>query len=346
MRLQTIPTHQLNDDDENCVVDLLDTTFHENERQFSFFNSEELEKSWGKFKIFWNDKGKKIFIEGLFEIIFCYFAILVTYNWTGNHFGSYVVPPKVAFENAQYAIYLEKFLGLFVEESIQKIFLSWTIFMKFWDFFYGFFHTTTTVLLLCTLFLVNRTQFQHARTTIIVMNSISLFCVAIFPMMPPRLLNNCGKLGACDHSYSFVDSMAVIGGFWSWDNLEEFGTNQYAATPSMHIGYAIWFSTSIAPLVQKSWGRMMLIAYPILTFFCIVVTANHYWFDGIAGALTWFIARKITVYVLQFLDEKAASSTCNHEGSENQPINIVFVNIFLIFLRQESYKNKNEIIHV
>jgi len=211
-----------------------------------------------------------------------------------------VVAPSVAFEHALYTIKFEQYIGLFIEEPIQQAFLEWTAFMKFWDFFYGFFHTVMVITILAVLFFKNPALYQRSRTTIIVMNTMALFCFAIFPMMPPRLLNNCGKLGACDKSYNFVDSMAVIGGFWSWDNLEDFGTNQYAATPSMHIGYALWVVSSFFPIFKPLWAKILLIIYPFVVTFCIVVTANHYWLDGLFGAFAWAIAYKLSFYMPQF----------------------------------------------
>jgi hypothetical protein len=29
--------------------------------------------------------------------------------------------------------------------------------------------------------------------------------------------------------------------------------------------------------------RVLLVLYPLATLFCIVVTANHYWLDGVGG---------------------------------------------------------------
>jgi len=257
------------------------------------------------------------------EIIFVYFAILFAYNWTGSHFGSHVVAPKVAFQNALITIDVERFLGLFIEEAIQNAFLSWSIFMKFWNFFYGFFHTIMVITVLAFLFFKNPALYQRSRTTIIVMNSMALFCFAIFPMMPPRLLNNCGKLGACDKSYTFVDSMAVIGGFWSWDNLEDFGTNQYAATPSMHIGYAIWVASSLFPTANLIL-KMVLVIYPFIVMFCIIVTANHFWLDGLLGAITWAIAYKLAFVMPQFgrgayEDEKNNSNNNNNIIIKSEP---------------------------
>jgi membrane-associated phospholipid phosphatase len=33
------------------------------------------------------------------------------------------------------------------------------------------------------------------------------------------------------------------------------------------------------------WSRIAWLLYPVATLFCIVVTGNHYWIDGLGGLL-------------------------------------------------------------
>ena len=42
----------------------------------------------------------------------------------------------------------------------------------------------------------------------------------------------------------------------------------------------------LLPLVRRGWLRGLIVMYPIATFFCIVVTANHYWLDALMGVAT------------------------------------------------------------
>ena len=37
------------------------------------------------------------------------------------------------------------------------------------------------------------------------------------------------------------------------------------------------------PLARRRWVKAAVMLYPALTLFCIVVTANHYWLDGVGG---------------------------------------------------------------
>jgi membrane-associated phospholipid phosphatase len=39
------------------------------------------------------------------------------------------------------------------------------------------------------------------------------------------------------------------------------------------------------PLARRKWIRAAVLLYPATTLFCIVVTGNHYWIDGIGGLI-------------------------------------------------------------
>ncbi len=49
------------------------------------------------------------------------------------------------------------------------------------------------------------------------MNVLAMIGYAAYPLMPPRLLNDCATaFGGCQPGYQFVDTMDVYGGLWSW----------------------------------------------------------------------------------------------------------------------------------
>ena len=47
------------------------------------------------------------------------------------------------------------------------------------------------------------------------------------------------------------------------------------------------------PLLRRRWQRIAVFTYPMATLFCIVVTANHYWIDGVGGLIVLFVAALI-----------------------------------------------------
>ena len=108
-----------------------------------------------------------------------------------------------------------------------------------------------------------------------------------YPLMPPRLLPDCGEYGACMAGvYPFVDTLADIGGLWSFDSgTMQKVTNQFAAMPSLHFTWAMWCAVALWPVLRARSTRALIIAYPIATLFSVVVTANHYWLDAAAGVV-------------------------------------------------------------
>jgi membrane-associated phospholipid phosphatase len=135
------------------------------------------------------------------------------------------------------------------------------------------------------------------------MTAVAIVGFAFFPLMPPRLLDEpCpvqapqGEVafgGACipsdlrgDDGFGFVDTLVVYGGPWSFDSEAMASiSNQYAAMPSLHIGWSSWCVVAVWPLLRRRWSRIAWLLYPAATLFCIVVTGNHYWIDGLGGLL-------------------------------------------------------------
>jgi hypothetical protein len=60
-------------------------------------------------------------------------------------------------------------------------------------------------------------------------------------------------------------------------------SNQYAAMPSMHVGWSTWSALVLVPLVRRRWAKVLAASYPLITTFVIMITGNHYWIDGVGG---------------------------------------------------------------
>lgn len=183
-----------------------------------------------------------------------------------------------ARRNADQIIDFERRLGSFHEESIQDWFLRWPDFVKFWNIFYGTAHFIVTVAALVYLFRRMSHRYPLWRNTLACTTGLALLGFALYPLMPPRLL---------PASYSFVDTLKDIGGLWSFDSGPVAKvSNQYAAMPSLHFAWSSWCAFVLYPALRRPWARALMAAYPFVTLFAIVVTANHYWLDAAGGALT------------------------------------------------------------
>ena len=220
------------------------------------------------------------------------------YSLARNQFGSARVSageePVQAFDNAMQVIRFERAVGLFHEETIQEWFLSQRWFLQFWNVFYGTAHFFVTIGVFAWMFVGGREFFTRWRNTLAFTTALAIVGFSLFPLMPPRLLNDTGRYGGNaiavrEHrpNFGFVDTVSEFGGPWKFDS----GTgaklsNQYAAMPSMHIGWSTWCALVVWRLTRRRGVRALAVLYPLLTLFCIIVTANHFWLDGIGGLVT------------------------------------------------------------
>ena len=63
--------------------------------------------------------------------------------------------------------------------------------------------------------------------------------------------------------------------------------NEFAAMPSLHVGWAVLLAVAVIVTFRTPW-RWLAVVHPVVTALVVVVTANHFWLDGLAGtALAW-----------------------------------------------------------
>ena len=235
-----------------------------------------------------------------FEILFV-LAFYVVYTSIRNGLSAGPEAAAEAFDNARTIIDLERVLGLFQEERIQDVFLPYTHFIRFWNVFYGTLHFAVTIFAMVWTYRRYPRRYPLWRNTLAVTTGVALVGFTVFPLMPPRLLDDCGPFGACQ-SFGFVDTLADVGGLWSFDS----GTmaqvsNQFAAMPSLHFAWSLWCFFVLYRYLPWRWARIAIALYPWLTLFAIIVTGNHYWIDAAGGAFAlaigYLIAKPMTGYM-------------------------------------------------
>ncbi|MCP4960963.1 MAG: phosphatase PAP2 family protein [Actinomycetia bacterium] len=232
-------------------------------------------------------------------------AFYVVYSTIRNQFGSggsFSVGSARALDNALNVIEAEDTIGLYVEQGIQEAFIEWEWFIRFWNIFYGSLHFIVTGGAMIWLYLKTPNRYRRYRNILSATTALALLGFSFFPLMPPRLLNAGGEYGANLADHHYVDTLADIGGLWSFDSgTMQAISNQWAAMPSLHIGWALWCTLALFPVLSMRWQRWAIAAYPVLTLFAIVVTGNHYWIDAAGGALTlllgWHIGNRASRWI-------------------------------------------------
>jgi hypothetical protein len=144
------------------------------------------------------------------------------------------------------------------------------------DYYYATLHFVVTIGVMVWLFWKRPHLYRGARTALFVTTLIALAGFALYPLAPPRLLA----------PSRYIDTLLK---YHTWGSLADpqiaAHSNQYAAMPSLHIGWALWCGLSIFMCANRKWVRALGLIYPFFTLMVIIGTANHYIIDAVAGAV-------------------------------------------------------------
>lgn len=193
--------------------------------------------------------------------------------------------PARAYANAERLIDWQQAIGMFHERRMQLWALDYTPLIVVANYFYGSVYIGATLFALVFLYRRFPDDYSLWRTTLLVGTLLGLIGFATFPLMPPRLLDSMG--GA---NYGFVDTLVKYPTFWSFDS-EGMKTisNQFAAMPSLHCGWALWGMAVFYPRVRSWWAKSLAVLYPVVTIIVVIITANHYWLDAVGGAVIFIL---------------------------------------------------------
>ena len=187
--------------------------------------------------------------------------------------------PAQAMANGELVLALERTLGLDVEAAAVNWLVDSTVLSVLAGYLYALLHYTVTPAVLVWVYRSHPEQYRSARLVLLAATSIALVCYFWVPTAPPRLLSD---------AYPDVLALTSQWGWWGTEASAPRGlgslTNQYAALPSMHVGWAAWCGVVVATLATRPVVRAAGVAYPVLVTVVVVATGNHYVLDAVAGA--------------------------------------------------------------
>jgi hypothetical protein len=181
----------------------------------------------------------------------------------------------LACGRAQDLLRLERSLHIDVEHAINAFTARVEGLAVFANYFYATAHFVVTIGVLVWLYRRHPLQYRSMRTVLYVCNLTALAGYWLYSLAPPRFLTSQG----------YVDTLKLFGTWGSYEsgNLSH-ASNQYAAMPSMHIGWALWAGLALFWLARRPWVRWLGLAYPVVTLLVIMATANHFLLDAVGGA--------------------------------------------------------------
>ncbi|MCF2130073.1 phosphatase PAP2 family protein [Strepomyces sp. STD 3.1] len=191
---------------------------------------------------------------------------------------------------------MEKALHLNAEHPLNRLFTSEPWIGIPADFWYASLHYLVTPAILIWLFRSRAVRYRAARTWLMTSTFIGLIGFTLLPTCPPRLL---------DAGHGFVDTMAQYSsyGWWGGEASAPRGlggmTNQYAAMPSLHVGWALWCGVILWRYGGSRLTKVLGVVYPLVTTIVVMGTANHYFLDAVAGAAVMGAGLLLTPVVLR-----------------------------------------------
>ncbi|NJQ15212.1 phosphatase PAP2 family protein [Streptomyces bohaiensis] len=218
-----------------------------------------------------------------------------------------------AVDNGVAILRLERALVLNAEEPLNRLFTEYAALGVPAAFVYASLHYLVTPAVLVWLFRRHRQRYRRMRTWLLLSTLLGLVGFTLYPTAPPRLL-------AAEHG--FVDGLAHYSawGWWSDAASAPSGlgdmTNQYAAMPSLHVGWALWCGVALWWFGRRSLTvRTAAVGYPVVTVVVVMGTANHYLLDVLGGVLVMALGLWLARPVLRICDRVRAAGRRRGAGA-------------------------------
>ncbi|MGW1005601.1 phosphatase PAP2 family protein [Streptomyces sp. NPDC002520] len=179
-----------------------------------------------------------------------------------------------AFRDAHHVWNLERAVRLPRETDVQSALLHGDTLVHLANTYYATVHFPATLAFLVWMYLRRPAHYVWARRVLAVVTGAALVLPFTFPLAPPRMLTGTG----------LMDTARIYGpsvyGPPSSDHL----SNQFAAMPSLHFGWALMVAIGLIAATGSAW-RWLWLLHPLITLLVIVGTANHYWLDAIVATV-------------------------------------------------------------
>jgi PAP2 superfamily len=226
---------------------------------------------------------------------------------------------RLALLHGRAVQHLQENLHLSFELSVNRYVAGHEWLAQVMDYYYATLHFVVTPAVLCWLFVAHSRIYRGARTVLFVTSLLALAGFWLYPLAPPRLLPQ----------YGYIDTLLK---FHTWGSLADpkiaEHSNQFAAMPSLHIGWAIWCGAALFFCAKHLWVRLLGVLYPLCTLAVIVGTANHFFIDAVAG-LGVFLGGVVAQYLMSGRsafheaadppEELGADQACNQPAEPSRP---------------------------
>lgn len=201
--------------------------------------------------------------------------LLIAALYTIYRLGRLVAADRVttAVDNAHGLWGLERALHLPSEASFQQLLLQHDTLVQAANLFYATVHFPATIAFLLWTYWRHPAHYLWIRRVLTALTGAGLLLHLLVPLAPPRLVA----------SFAMIDTGTLHSQSPYGDPATDSLANQYAAMPSLHVGWALVIAFGMIAVIRGR-RRFLWLLHPLATFLVVVVTANHYWLDGVIAA--------------------------------------------------------------
>ncbi|MEW2557619.1 bifunctional glycosyltransferase 87/phosphatase PAP2 family protein [Streptomyces griseorubiginosus] len=189
--------------------------------------------------------------------------------------GSNSAGRATAERHGQQILDLERFLHIDIEHWANHAVVKVGWLRDFFDQYYESLHFVVPLSVLAVLYWRRPVDYRWARASLGFATLLALVGFWLYPLAPPRLMPALGVIdtvhGVQDFSKPDYGTLTAL-------------TNQYAAMPSLHFGWALWCGVVIAVVAPRWWMKGLGLLHPLFTVSAIVATGNHWVLDAVGGA--------------------------------------------------------------
>ena len=178
---------------------------------------------------------------------------------------------QLAREHAGDVVAFERQWGVQVEGAWQAPVRRWPALATLANWVYIWGHWPVIVATMVWLVWHHRETFQRLRDAMLVSGLLGMVVFVTYPLAPPRLTD----LGVMDTVTQQSSAYRVL--------QPPMFVNQYAAMPSLHVGWDLLVGLAIVAAASSPVLRMVGAVLPVLMAYAVVATGNHYLVDVPAG---------------------------------------------------------------
>ena len=181
---------------------------------------------------------------------------------------------ETAIAHGHRIVDLERSLGIYWEPDLQTKLLDHAFLVDFFNWIYVWGHWPVILPWVVWMWFRHHKDYAVYRNAFLISGAAGMVVFALYPVAPPRLVPELGLVDTVtlnSRAYRVLQPSAL--------------TNIYAAMPSLHFGWDLLVGIAIARHANGIAGRLLGVVLPVLMLSAVVLTANHYILDAVAGAI-------------------------------------------------------------